>query len=109
METHRKHAKLNRRESGFYAPAEIALLGTKCSEIQGLSEHISKELSGKIKIAYADASHSSTLEPMALDNFTFHSSGDLQIRRYHEQNPYQDKLFYTSYDLLLINGNHYPG
>ena len=109
METHRKHAKLNRRESGFYAPAEIALLGTKCSEIQGLSEHISKELSGKIKIAYADASHSSTLEPMALDSFTFHSSGDLQIRRYHEQNPYQDKLFYTSYDLLLINGNHYPG
>lgn len=109
MEKHRKHAKLNRRESGFYAPTEIAMLGTKCSEIQELSEHIAKKLSGKIRIAYADASHSRTLEPAALDRFTFHSSGDLQIRRHYEQNPYQDKLFYSSYDLLLINGNHYPG
>lgn len=109
MEKHRKHAKLTRRESGFYAPSEIALLGTKCSAIQELSEYVAKKLSGKIRIAYADASHSSTLEPVALDSFTFHSSGDLQIRRHYEQNPYQNKLFYSSYDLLLINGNHYPG
>jgi len=109
METHRKHAKLNRRDYGYYAPTEIALLGTKCSAIQDLAENIAKILSGKFRVAYADASHSSTLKPNALDSFTFHSSGDLQIRRQYEQNPYQDKLFYSSYDLVLINGNHYPG
>ncbi len=109
METHRKHARLNRRENGFYAPTEIALLGTKCSSIQELSEYIAEKLSGKFKIAYSDASHSSSLETKALDSFTFHKSGDLQIRRHYEQNPYQDKLFYSSYDLVLINGNHYRG
>ena len=109
METHRKHAKLNRRDYGYYAPTEIALLGTKCSAIQALSENIAQKLSGKFRVAYADASHSSTLEPNALDSYTFHSSGDLQIRRNYRQNPYQDKLFYSSYDLVLINGNHYPG
>ena len=109
MQTHRKHAKLNRRESGYYAPTEIALLGTKCSAIQELSENIAVKLSGKFRIAYADASHSSALEPNALDSYTFHSSGDLRIRRNYKQNPYQDKLFYSSYDLVLINGNHYPG
>ncbi len=109
METHRKHAILNRRESGFYAPSEIALLGTKCSRIQELVEHIAQELSGHLKIAYADASHSATLQPSPNDSFTFHSSGDLQIRKHYQQNPYQDKLFYSSYDLVLINGNHYRG
>ena len=109
METHRKHAKLNRRECGFYAPTEMALLGTKCSTIQELSKYLAARLSGKFKMAYVDASHSKTLEPEKLDSFTFHSSGDLQVRRHYEQNPYQDRLFYSSYDLVLINGNHYPG
>lgn len=109
MEKHRKHAKLNRRDSGFYAPTEIALLGTKCSSIQDLTEDIAENLSGKLRIAYADASHNSAIQSKAMDSFTFHSSGDLQIRRRYEQNPYQNKLFYSSYDLLLINGNHYCG
>ena len=109
METHRKHAQLNRRNNGFYAPSEIALLGVKCSKIQELAQYVANQLSGRFRVAYADASHSKTLEASALDSFTFHPSGDLQIRRHYEQNPYQDKLFYSSYDLVLINGNHYPG
>ena len=109
METHRKHARLNRREYGYYAPSEIALLGTKCSSIQELSEFVAKKLSGKYKVAYVDASHNSSLQPGVLDSFTFHASGDLQIRQQYEQNPYRDKLFYSAYDLVLINGNHYPG
>ena len=109
MEKHRKHANLNRRNTGFYAPTEIALLGVKCSAIQKLCHSVAQRMSRKIRIAYADASHSKDQETDVLDSFTFHSSGDLRIRLDYEMNPYQDKLFYSSYDLVFINGNHYKG
>lgn len=109
METHRKHAKLNRRSYGNFAPLEIAMLGTKCSTIQKLAEDISSVLGEKIKIAYADASHDQTITPPKMDSFTFHSSGDFGLSGNYSQNPYQDRSMLSSYDLVLINGNHFPG
>ena len=109
METHRKHAKLNRREVGNFAPLEIAMLGAKCSILQNLAETISSALSEKIKIAYLDASHEQGIVPPEMDTYTFHSSGELQIHGAYARNPYQDKILFSSYDLVLINGNHDPG
>lgn len=109
MEKHRKHAKLNRRDLGNFAALEIAILGAKCSLIQNLADNISASLDGKVKIAYVDASHNSELEPPKMDSYTFHSSGDLQVHAAYSRNPYQDKILFSSYDLVLINGNHYAG
>ncbi len=33
MEKHRKHSQLTKRNNGFFAPNEIAILGVKCSVI----------------------------------------------------------------------------
>lgn len=109
MNQHRKHAQLTRREFGQFAPLEIALLGTKCSAIESLAENIAERLQDKMRIAYADASHSDSIKPPHLDSFTFHPSGDLTTRGLYNRNPYTDRILFSRYDLVLINGNHYAG
>lgn len=109
MKKHQKHAKLTRRENGEKASYEIAIIGTKCSLIKELVSEISLKINDRFKVAYADASHSKDIEPPVFDEFTFHHSGDLAMHSHYKLNPYTDKLLFNSYDLLFINGNHYPG
>ncbi|MGI9531997.1 NTP transferase domain-containing protein [Lutimonas sp.] len=109
MKKHLKHAKLSRRDYGEKATFEIAIVGTKCSIIKELVSEISLNIDGSFKVAYADASHSKETKPPVFDEYTFHHSGDLAIHGNYELNPYTDKFLFNSYDLLFINGNHYPG
>ena len=88
MEKHRKHANLTRRKTGFFGSNEIALLGTKCSTIKTLVEGISSSLGSGSKIAYVDASHDNTLEKPVVDVFTFHHSGNLDMKQAYDQNSY---------------------
>lgn len=109
MKKHVKHAKLSRRNYGQMAPFEIAVLGTKCSIIKELVKEVSAKINNRHKIAYADASHDKeTLAPL-FDEFTFHDSGDLKKHGAYMMNPYTDKSLFASYELVFINGNHYPG
>ena len=109
MKEHVKHAKLTKRNFGQMAPFELAILGTKCSIIKELVKEVSHKVNHKFKIAYADASHDKdTLSPL-FDEFTFHHSGDLKSHSDYEMNPYTDKSLLAAYDLVFINGNHYPG
>lgn len=109
MQQHRKHAKLNRRDFGNFAPLELAILGAKCSTIQKLAGDISSILGEKVRMAYADASHDDSVLPPDMDAYTFHSSGDMNLHGRYVQNPYRNRVMFSSYDLLLINGNHYAG
>lgn len=109
MEKHVKHAKLNRRNFGNLAPFELAVLGTKCSVIRELVKEVSKKINNKFLLAYADASHAKDVMAPVLDEYTFHGSGDLQNHRFYMMNPYTDKALLSGYDLVFINGNHYPG
>ncbi len=109
MKKHTKHAKLTRRNFGQMAPFEIAILGTKCSIIKELVKEVSIKIDGKFKVGYADASHNKETIAPDYDEFTFHHSGDLAVRKTYHMNPYTDKVLLNPYDLLFINGNHYPG
>ena len=109
MKEHVKHAKLTRRNFGQMAPFELAILGTKCSIIKELVKEVSLKVNHKYKIAYADASHDKETIPPLFDEFTFHHSGDLKNHSNYEMNPYTDKSLLAAYDLVFINGNHYPG
>ncbi len=109
MKKHEKHAKLSRRKFGQLAPFELAVLGTKCSIIKELVKEVSAKINNRYKVAYADASHDKeTLAPL-FDEFTFHDSGDLKNHRGYKMNPYTDKALLQAYDMVFINGNHYPG
>ena len=60
-------------------------------------------------MGYADASHADTDQRNHIDRYTFHHSGQVATDRAHSMNPYSDPLLFQSYDLLFINGNHFPG
>ncbi len=106
---HHKHAKLERRTNDNYAPNEIAVLGSKCSIIADFVQKMSKKLQKSAKIGYLDASHSDTIEAPILDEFTVHHSGNLSVTTKHHLNEYNERIRFSDYDLLFINGNHYKG
>lgn len=109
MKRHKKHADLTRRNFGEIASHEIAILGTKCDLIQELVKNISERLGGRCKIAYADASHSQSVNQPLMDSYTFHKSGSLINEVSYEMNPYLNRILFSQYDLVFINGNHYKG
>ncbi len=109
MSKHRKHANLTRREYGNMAPFEVAIVGTKCSVIKELVQQVSLKMQQHFKLAYADASHSVDELIPEPDQFTFHDSGILDCTSAYQMNPYLNKIKFAGYDLVFINGNHYPG
>lgn len=109
MEKHKKHIKLELRKSGNYAPLEIALLGTSCDIISHLAQKIAKELHNKAKIAYLDASHKQDETSPFLERFTFNENGILNTTSVAQLNKIKAHIQFSTYDLLLINGNHYQG
>ncbi len=109
MKEHLKHAKLTRRNFGQMAPFELAVLGTKCSIIKELVKEVSAKIGHRYTVAYADASHDKEILAPLFDEFTFHDSGDLKNHITYHMNPYTDKTLLHGYDLVFMNGNHYPG
>lgn len=109
MNKHRKHANLTKRNFGNMAPFEIAVVGTKCAVIKELVQEVSFKMQQHFKLAYADASHSVNEMPPVPDQFTFHDSGILDCTSAYQMNPYLNKIKFAGYDLVFINGNHYPG
>lgn len=107
MKKHEKHIKLDLRKVGNYAPAEIAILGIKCDAIAQLSQQIAERLQKTAKIAYLDASHNQDEIVPILDEFTFNDLGILKSKIATALNNFNAKIQFSTYDLLLINGNHY--
>ena len=106
---HQKHTKLKRRENDIFAPNEIAILGTKCSIIADFVQKMSKKLQKRFKIAYFDASHNQEIQVPDVDNFTAHHAGNLQTITAYTLNENNERIRFSEYDLLFINGNHYKG
>ena len=108
MAKHQKHTNLSRRKNGISAPNEISILGAKCSIISDLVHQVSKSLS-TCNLAYFDASHAKNVEEHLLTDFTFHHDGNLSITTSSPVNKYVQRIQFTQFDFVFINGNHYPG
>lgn len=107
MENHKKHQDLTRKTLGLFGHNEVAILGSGCRVISNLAGELSNSLHGKYKLAYIDASHSEGMEAPALSDFTFHASGNYAERSVQKMNTYNEKIRFSQYDFLFINGNHY--
>lgn len=107
MEKHKKHEDLIRRSFGNFGPNELAFLGTNCELISSLSGRLAKILHKKYNLAYVDASHAEGLEAPVLAYFTFHNSGNDAERSVLKMNPYNEKIRFSQYDFIFINGNHF--
>lgn len=108
MTKHQKHTNLTRRKNGKFAPNEIAILGSKCSVISELVHETSKRLLN-FKLAYFDASHAKNVVENLLSDFTFHHDGNLRITTSGAINEYVQRIQFSQFDYVFINGNHYPG
>ncbi len=111
METkkHQKHAKIAFRNNDNLAPNEIAILGAKCSIITDFVEKMTEKLQNTAKIAYLDASHADDISAPKADIFTTHSSGNLTSSIAYKMNAYNERIRFSNYDLVFINGNHFKG
>ena len=104
---HQKHKNIKRRNNGNFAPNEIAILGTKCSNIANLVQKISEKMQKKYKTAYFDASHNFEKQVPNIDVFTFNKNGFAEKTTTQNDNPYNLKIEFNAYDFVFINGNHY--
>ncbi|MDG2193436.1 MAG: NTP transferase domain-containing protein [Polaribacter sp.] len=105
---HKKHTNLVRRNNANFAPSEIAILGTKCGVIADLVQQVSKKLSN-YKLAYFDASHAKDVAKNNLAEYVFHHDGNLQITTSRKINKFAQRLQFSQYDYVFVNGNHYAG
>lgn len=108
MKKHTKHTNLVRRDNDNFAPNEIAILGTNCNTISNLVHQISKKLT-QYKLGYFDASHAKDVDKNQLSEYVFHHEGNVQITTSGSINKYQQRLDFTQFDYVFINGNHYQG
>jgi len=108
MGKHRKHAKLKLRDNDNFAPNEIAFLGTNCSVITNLVTKISEKLPS-YKLAYFDASHSKEIKLNTIETYTFHNKGTAVASMNSELNKFNQRVQFSQYDYVFINGNHYQG
>ncbi|MBL4604706.1 MAG: molybdenum cofactor guanylyltransferase, partial [Flavobacteriaceae bacterium] len=108
MGKHQKHTNLTRRKNGNFAPNEISILGAKCGIISDLVQRVSHELS-QYNLAYFDASHAKDVEVNRLTDFTFHHEGNLSITTSGPVNEYVQRIQFSQFDYVFINGNHYVG
>jgi molybdopterin-guanine dinucleotide biosynthesis protein A len=108
MKKHQKHTNLVRRKNGNFAPNEISILGAKCGIISDLVQEVSKSLS-QYNLAYFDASHAKDVEANQLSDFTFHHEGNLSITTSGPINEYVQRIQFSQFDYVFINGNHYAG
>jgi len=108
MGKHQKHAKLKLKDNDNFAPNEIAIIGTNCSNISSLVSKVSEKLSN-YKLAYFDASHSKDIDTLTMETFTFHHKGTAQVSLNSEVNKFNQRVQFSQFDYTFINGNHYQG
>jgi molybdopterin-guanine dinucleotide biosynthesis protein A len=103
---HKKHTNLARRNNANFAPNEIAILGTKCGIVADLVQQVSKKLSN-YKLVYFDASHAKDVVKNNLAEYVFHHEGNLQVTTSESVNKFNQRIQFSQYDYLFVNGNHY--
>lgn len=105
---HQKHTNLTRKHNDNYAVNEVVILGAKCGIIEDIVIKVSEQLS-EYKLAYFDASHAKDIAKNNISTYTFHHEGNLQITSSSYINKFEQRLQFSQYDFVFVNGNHYPG
>lgn len=100
---HQKHPPLSRPDTGHYGRTEFALVGTTCERIERLMQEWTAELSPTYRCLTVTGEHEDPEVPV-----TLRYGHKLFCSDRHGWNEYDDRLLGAEYDLVLVNGNHYP-
>ncbi len=100
---HQKHPALAHPGLGYYARTEFALVGSTCARMEALMDTWTAALSPTHHCLQVTGEHSDPPVPLyhCVDRKRFTSP---TVR----WNAFDDKLLGQHYDLVLVNGNHYP-
>ena len=60
-------------------------------------------------MAYFDASHAKSVEENTLSEYVFHHQGNLQLTTSGQVNKFEQRVQFSQYDYVFVNGNHYAG
>ena len=106
---HQKHVSLAKPAYGEFGRNELAILGTSCGAIQELVDQLSRRLNPSYRLAYVDKEHGNgegeELKMVTLlekDKFS-------RLDTHRPLSPFDKRRLFNSEDLVLINGNHFPG
>ncbi|MEL6355883.1 MAG: molybdenum cofactor guanylyltransferase [Bacteroidota bacterium] len=100
---HQKHPKLVRPALGTFARVEYSLVGTTCKRIEGIMQEWLAILVKDFRCIGITSDRDTPTNPFSLQ------SGSKQLFGPQAHwNEYDDRLIGGSYDLALVNGNHYP-
>ena len=103
---HQKHPKLMKPVFETYASTEIGILGAPCGVIESLCKSIYKGLRSTYNTIYIDADHGSDNSasdiPVYKDMISHH-----RIDHNKKLNQWEQKIALRSYDLALVNSNHF--
>ena len=100
---HQKHPKLARPSLGAYGRTEFALVGSTCERMEALMADWVGRFSDRYRCLTVVGEHGEPEEPVSL--------------RYGRKrfatpegawNDYDDRLLGQQFDLVFVNGNHYP-
>lgn len=99
---HHKHPPIKRRKTGKYAPTEFAFLGTTCARLDPFLDELFADFAQNWKTLLVTGSHGEIGED------TPKQYGEKVFRSTEDWNEYDDRLYGSSFQLALVNGNHYP-
>ena len=100
--THHKHPPIERPALGNFGRTEVALVGSTCVVIDAALERLRERLSPQLNVLTVTGEHGRAVEGGR------RQYGDKVLRDATGWNEYDDKLLGSQYDLVLVNGNHYP-
>ncbi|WP_116107604.1 NTP transferase domain-containing protein [Lewinella sp. IMCC34191] len=100
---HQKHPKMARPDLGHYGHTEFALVGSTCERMETIMSEWVDQLSDRYRCLMVTGEHQEHPTPASLryGRKRFTPSTDAW-------NEYDDRLTGADYDLVLVNGNHYP-
>ncbi len=106
MDNHKKHKVINRLAVDTFSCRDIAFLGATCSVIDPLLQSLIPVFEINCKVMVVTGDHSVQTEKyMIRDGHCIMDMGRHAIFK----NSFDRKIHAQSFDLALINGNHYQG
>ncbi|MEM9835759.1 MAG: NTP transferase domain-containing protein [Bacteroidota bacterium] len=100
---HQKHPKIKRPRLGKFAKTEFAFVGSTCERMEADMQSLQEQLSHAYRSAIITVDHGDTTHQPS------RQVGRKQLfPNVDSWNEYDDKLIGSAYDLVLVNGNHFP-
>ncbi|PPK88386.1 molybdenum cofactor guanylyltransferase [Neolewinella xylanilytica] len=99
---HQKHPKMTRPALGHYGRTEFALVGTTCERMERLMAEWAARFA-EYRCLTVTGEHRDHPTPASIRYGRKHFTPGMD-----DWNEYDDRLLGQDYDLVLVNGNHYP-